>query len=156
MADKMMTVLVFDGQAEAALAFYTSLFTDASISFIKKYSAEGPGQEGAVMQAQFNLAGTNYLCMDLVQSGPLPYTRAISLSVQCTSHEELQHLFSQLSEGGHVWMAPASYGSSQEFSWVRDRFGISWQLHVPFLPEDPGDGNLCFANSREVRPEYRE
>ncbi len=150
-----MTLLIFNGQAESALHFYISIFAGANIVYLKKYTAAGPGPEGTIRQAQFSLGGTQYLCMDQQPGKPFHLTRAVSLYVRCGSLQELEEHFRQLSDRGHVWMAPASYAFSNHFCWVRDRFGVSWQLDVPFSEQEAGDHNLCYANSPEVRPDYR-
>jgi predicted 3-demethylubiquinone-9 3-methyltransferase (glyoxalase superfamily) len=156
MAEKVMTLLTINGQAEAALNCYTSLFADARIVFLKKYTASGPGKEGAVQQAQFTIGGSQYICMDLPPGEPLKFASAASLYVQCSSQQELEQLFTALSKAGHVWIAPAPYGSSHQFCWIRDRFGVSWQLDYPFSEAGAGEHNLCYANSPEVRKEYKE
>ncbi|GAB3492331.1 VOC family protein [Nocardiopsis coralliicola] len=122
--------LMFEGQAEAAMAFYTSLFDDAEIVDVTRYGPGGDGPEGTVAQATFRLAEQTFLCIDSPVSHGFGFTPAVSLFVQCTSPAEIDRLFAALSDGGEVLMPLDSYGFSARFGWVNDRFGVSWQLSL--------------------------
>jgi len=120
---------MFEGKAEEAMKYYVSLFDDASITSISRYTKEGPGKEGTVMQARMRLAGQDFMCID--SSGhAFTFTPAISLFVDCVSAEEQERLFSALSADGKVMMPMDNYGFSKRFAWVEDRFGVSWQLNL--------------------------
>jgi len=126
----MTTFLMFEGQAEAAINFYVSLFPDSRIVSIERYVAGEAGQPGSVKQAVFELNATRYMSIDSPAQHAFTFTPALSLFVDCDTRDQLDHLFEQLSAGGQVLMPPASYGFSQWFAWVQDRFGVSWQLNL--------------------------
>jgi predicted 3-demethylubiquinone-9 3-methyltransferase (glyoxalase superfamily) len=126
--DKITTFLMFEGQAEEAMTFYTSLFDDSEIVSITKYGPDGPGAEGTVQHAVFTLKGQRYMAIDSFGHN-FTFTPSISLFVQCDSEEELETLYEKLMEGGTAAMPLGNYGFSTKFGWVQDRFGVSWQLN---------------------------
>jgi predicted 3-demethylubiquinone-9 3-methyltransferase (glyoxalase superfamily) len=128
---KITTFLMFDGNAEEAMTFYTSLFGDAGISSITRYGADGPGPEGSVQHAAFSLAGQRFMCIDSPARHDFTFTPAISLFVQCENEAEIGRLYAALAEQGTELMPLGSYGFSTKFGWVNDRFGVSWQLNLP-------------------------
>ena len=129
-AQKITTFLMFEGKAEEAITFYTSLFDDAGIVSMVKYGPDGPGAEGTVQHAIFTLAGQQYMAIDSYVQHGFTFTPAISLWVECASEEEIDRLYGALVEGGEALMPIGSYGFSQRFGWVNDRFGVSWQLNL--------------------------
>lgn len=132
MKPKITTFLMFEGQAEEAMTFYTSLFDDSEIIRIKKYGPNGPGgaeAEGTVEHAAFTLKGQQYMAIDSYMEHAFSFTPSVSLFVECDSEEELETLFEKLSDGGEVLMPLDNYGFSTKFGWVNDRFGVSWQLN---------------------------
>ncbi|MEU6999748.1 VOC family protein [Nonomuraea sp. NPDC046570] len=131
MSQKITTFLMFEGTAEEAVTFYTSLFDDAEIRTITRYGAEGPGAEGSVQLALFTLAGQEYLAIDSSMPHDFTFTPAVSLYVQCDSEEEIERLYAALAEKGQPLMPLNSYGFSRRFGWTNDRFGVSWQLNLP-------------------------
>ncbi|MEU2391673.1 VOC family protein [Streptomyces sp. NPDC007369] len=128
---KITTFLMFEGRAEEAMAFYTSLFDDAEVIDITRYGAEGPGPEGSVQHATFALAGQRFMCIDSYVKHEFGFTPAVSLFVQCDSEDELDRLYAALAEQGAELMPVGDYGFSARFGWVNDRFGVSWQLNLP-------------------------
>jgi predicted 3-demethylubiquinone-9 3-methyltransferase (glyoxalase superfamily) len=128
---KITTFLMFEGSAEDAMAFYTSLFDDARIDSITRYGADGPGKEGTVQHATFSLAGQSFMCIDSPARHDFTFTPAISLFVQCDSEAEISRLYAALAEQGTELMPLGSYGFSARFGWVNDRYGVSWQLNLP-------------------------
>ncbi|HXD32690.1 MAG TPA: VOC family protein [Pyrinomonadaceae bacterium] len=129
MAHKVIPFLMFEGSAEEAMRFYVSLFHGSEIKQIEKYGAGEPGAEGSVKHAEFTLAGQDVICIDSPMHHDFTFTPSISLFVVCESEDELDKAFSQLSDGGAVLMPPDNYGFSKKFTWVSDRFGVSWQLN---------------------------
>ena len=128
---KITTFFMFFGQAEEAITFYTSLFDDSRVVSMTKYGTEGPGAEGTVQHAIFTLAGQQYMAIDSnADDHAFTFTPAISLWIDCSSEEEIDRLYGALSEGGKELMPIGSYGFSQKFGWVNDRFGVSWQLNL--------------------------
>jgi predicted 3-demethylubiquinone-9 3-methyltransferase (glyoxalase superfamily) len=128
---KIATFLMFEGQAEEAMNFYTSLFEDSEIISIKRYGPNEAGPEGSVLQASFSLNGQVYMCIDSHVKHAFTFTPAISLFVTCDSEKEIDRIFGQLSEQGQILMPLGAYPFSQKFGWTADRFGVSWQLSLP-------------------------
>jgi len=131
MDPKITTFLMFEGEAEEAMTFYTSLFDDSKIVSITKYGPDGPGgpeAEGTVQRALFTLEGEQYMAIDSF-GHEFTFTPSVSLFVQCDSEEELETLYEKLMEGGTAAMPLGDYGFSKKFGWVQDRFGVSWQLN---------------------------
>jgi predicted 3-demethylubiquinone-9 3-methyltransferase (glyoxalase superfamily) len=124
--------LMFEGQAEAAMTFYVGLFEDAAVTSIQRYGPDGPGVEGSVLLATFSLGGREFRCVDSAVHHAFTFTPSLSLFVDARDDIELERLYAALSEGGDVLMALADYGFSRRFGWVNDRFGVSWQINLPF------------------------
>jgi predicted 3-demethylubiquinone-9 3-methyltransferase (glyoxalase superfamily) len=122
--------LMFEGNAEQAMRFYVSLFNDAEVVRLEHYGPEEPGREGSIKQAEFTLAGRRYTCIDSHIKHPFTFTPSISLFVECESAEEFERLHQALAEGGETLMPPGDYGFSTRFTWLNDRFGVSWQLNL--------------------------
>ncbi|AQT75508.1 MULTISPECIES: VOC family protein [Streptomyces] len=131
---KITTFLMFEGRAEEALTFYTSLFDDSEVLDITRYGADGPGPEGTVLRATFSLAGQRFMCIDSYVQHEFGFTPAVSLFVECGSVAELDRLHAALADGGKELMPVGAYGFSARFGWVNDRFGVSWQLNLQELP----------------------
>jgi predicted 3-demethylubiquinone-9 3-methyltransferase (glyoxalase superfamily) len=127
---------MFDGKAEEAMTFYVSLFR-GEVTRVEKYGPGAPGREGSVKKADFTLAGHRLACIDSPIRHPFTFTPSMSLFVECADESELDRAFAALSEGGAVLMPPGDYGFSAKFTWVNDRFGVSWQLNLarPARPE---------------------
>jgi predicted 3-demethylubiquinone-9 3-methyltransferase (glyoxalase superfamily) len=132
---KIMPCLWFDGQAEEAVNFYVSIFKDATIKSITRYGAAGAEAagmpEGTVMTIAFQLRGQDFLALN---GGPaFTFSPAISFIVNCRTQVEVDDLWEKLSEGGET----------QQCGWLRDRYGVSWQIVPVELTEmiqdkDPG------------------
>ncbi|MCU7820392.1 VOC family protein [Kitasatospora sp. DSM 101779] len=113
---KITTFLWFDHQAEEAARFYTSLFPDSRIVGVQRYGEAGPGAAGSVMTVSFDLAGQRYVALN---GGPIfPFTEAISLQVNCEDQAEVDRLWDALTEGGQ----------ESDCGWLKDRYGLSWQI----------------------------
>ena len=130
MKNKITTFLMFKGQAEEAMNFYVSLFENSKIKKITRYKKDEAGKEGTVMHAVFALNGQDYMCIDSAVEHEFGFTPAISLYVNCESEKEINDLFAKLSAGARVKMKLDSYGFSQKFAWLEDKFGLSWQLNL--------------------------
>jgi len=118
------------GDAEAAMRFYVSLFVDGEILQLTHHAAGGPGQEGKVARAVFSVGGQAVICTDSPPVHAFDFRPSASLFVECGSEAELDRLAAALGEGGAVLMPPADYGFSRKFTWVNDRFGVSWQINL--------------------------
>jgi predicted 3-demethylubiquinone-9 3-methyltransferase (glyoxalase superfamily) len=127
---KITTFLMFDGTAEEAMSFYTSLFAGSSILSITRYGPGEAGPEGSVLHATFSLGGQEFMCIDSSAEHAFTFTPAVSLYVNCETEREIDALFEKLSQGGEVLMPLAPYPFSERFGWVADRYGVSWQLNL--------------------------
>jgi predicted 3-demethylubiquinone-9 3-methyltransferase (glyoxalase superfamily) len=127
---KITTFLMFEGRAEEAMNFYTSLFKQSEISHITRYGPNEGGAEGSVMQAVFSLNGQAFMCIDSPAKHEFTFTPAMSLYVTCETEAEIDTLFEKLSAGGAVLMPLTSYPFSERFAWISDKFGVSWQLNL--------------------------
>ncbi|MEU3259753.1 VOC family protein [Streptomyces albidoflavus] len=114
---KITTNLWFDGQAEEAAAFYTSLFEDARILGVERFTEAGPGQPGSVVTVTFQLGGQEFVA---INGGPeFTFTEAISLSVDCETQEEVDRYWEALTADG---------GEEVQCGWLKDKYGLSWQI----------------------------
>lgn len=130
MARSIATFLMFDGTAERAMAFYTSLFKDFAVTQIERYGPGEQGAEGSIKRAAFDLGGEQFLCSDTAVKHDFTFTPAMSLFIDCESEDELDRLVANLSENGKILMPPNDYGFGKKFAWVNDRFGVSWQINL--------------------------
>ncbi|MEO7101312.1 MAG: VOC family protein [Luteolibacter sp.] len=130
---KITPCLWFDGQAEEAAEFYTSIFPNSKITDVSRYGEAGKeihGREpGSVMVVAFELDGQKFTGLN---GGPLfKFTEAISFQVDCESQDEVDHFWNNLSKGGPP--------EAQQCGWLKDKFGVSWQIVPSILPELLGD-----------------
>ena len=128
---KITPFLWFDGQAEEAARFYVSLFPDSRIERVTRSPADTPsGPAGMVITVEFTLAGTRFVALN---GGPMyRFTEAVSFQIACADQAEVDRLWSALSEGG----------TESQCGWLKDRWGLSWQivptrLHQLLADPDP-------------------
>jgi len=120
---KITPFLWFDHQAEEAANFYTSVFKNSKILNISRYGEGGPGPEGTVMTVTFQLNGQEFTALN---GGPIfKFTEAISFFVHCETQEEVDELWEKLSEGGE----------EGQCGWLKDKYGVSWQIIPTALME---------------------
>lgn len=131
MQTQITPFLMFQGNAEEAMTFYVSLLPESEITDVVRYGPGQPGKEGSVMKARFSLAGQAVMCIDSPVKHAFTFTPAFSFFVDCQSEEQLGQLAAALGEGGGVLMPLGNYGFSRQFTWLNDRFGVSWQLNLP-------------------------
>ena len=128
---KIFTFFTFQKEdAEEAMNFYIELFDNSKIIELERWGKEGPGKEGTIMHATFSLNGVLYMCSDSPPIHNWDFSPAVSNFVECEDENEIEKLFTKLSENGEVKMPLNNYGFSQRFGWVEDKFGISWQLNL--------------------------
>ncbi|WP_433772145.1 VOC family protein [Bacillus wiedmannii] len=125
---KIHTFLMFEGKAEEAMNFYTSLFDRSEIVSISRYDENGPGKEGTVIHATFTLNGQEFMCIDSFVKHDFTFTPAMSLYVTCETEEEIETVFNKLAQDGAILMPLGSYPFSKKFGWLNDKYGVSWQL----------------------------
>lgn len=122
---------MFQGDAEAAIALYTTQFADARVEHLLRHGPETPAVEGRIASATLTLAGQTVMINDSVVRHAFTFTPSFSFFVTCESEDEFDRLAAGLGEGGQVYMEPADYGFSRRFTWISDRFNVSWQLNLP-------------------------
>lgn len=124
---KITPFLWFDNKAEEAMNFYISIFKNSKILSVSRYGEESPGLEGALMTGTFQLEGQEFMALN---GGPyFTFTEAISLFVDCETQEEVDDLWEKLSEGGE----------KGQCGWLKDRYGLSWQIIPSALGEMMSD-----------------
>lgn len=120
---KISPFLWFDNNAEEAIDYYTSIFKNSKRFDVSRYGEGGPGPAGSVMVAAFELEGQRFTALN---GGPLfKFNEAVSFVVNCDSQDEIDEYWEKLSAGGE----PGQCG------WLKDRFGLSWQIVPTILPE---------------------
>ena len=120
---KITLFLWFDGKAEEAANFYSSVFSGSKIVNIMRYGEAGPGPKGSVMSVTFQLHGQDFIALN---GGPMfTFSAAISFFVDCATQEEVDELWEKLSAGGE----------KQRCGWLKDKYGVSWQIITTALGE---------------------
>ena len=120
---KITPFLWFDNNAEEAIHFYTSIFKNSKIGTVSRYGDGGPGPKGTIMSATFELEGLEFMALN---GGPqFRFTEAVSFFVRCETQAEIDELWEKLSAGGQ----------KSRCGWLKDKFGLSWQIVPPVLGE---------------------
>jgi predicted 3-demethylubiquinone-9 3-methyltransferase (glyoxalase superfamily) len=131
---KITPFLWFDGNAEEAMNFYVSIFKNSRIGSVSRYGDSGPGPKGTVMSAIFQLDGQQFMALN---GGPhFKFSPAISFFVNCETQEEVDELWEKLSEGGE----------RERCGWLKDKYGVSWQIIPSALGKMLQDKNAAKAN----------
>jgi predicted 3-demethylubiquinone-9 3-methyltransferase (glyoxalase superfamily) len=120
---KITPFLWFDRQAEEAAAFYVSIFPNSKVVKVARYGESSPGPAGSVMTVEFQLQGQSFVALN---GGPhFKFTEAISVVVYCETQEEVDAYWEKLSAGG----------AEVQCGWLKDKFGLSWQIVPTVLPK---------------------
>ena len=120
---KITPFLWFDTQAEEAAHFYVSIFNNSKIVNVSRYGEAGPGPKGSAMTVTFELDGQRFIALN---GGPhFKFTEAVSFSVDCKTQEEVDKYWQKLSEGGQ----------EVQCGWLKDKYGLSWQINPTILGE---------------------
>jgi len=120
---KISPFLWFDSNAEEAANFYVSIFKDSKILKIARYGEAGPGPAGSVMVVNFQIEGQDFIALN---GGPLfKFTEAISFVINCQTQEEVDHYWNKLTAGGQ----------ESQCGWLKDKYGLSWQVTPTILGE---------------------
>ncbi len=143
---KITPFLWYDDQAEAAANYYVSVFKNSKVLNLTRYSeaaAQASGrQKGSVMTVEFELDGQKFVALN---GGPhFKLTEAVSFVVNCDTQEELDHFWEKLSAGG----------TEVQCGWLKDKFGLSWQVVPTILPElmkDPAKGPRAMAALMQMK-----
>ena len=126
---RISACLWFDGQAEDAAKFYTSIFKHSKIGTVTRYGEVGPGPKGTVMTVTFELDGQEFMALN---GGPeFTFNEAVSFIVHCDTQEEIDEFWEKLSVGGRT----------VQCGWLKDQFGVSWQIVPAVLGELMRDGD---------------
>lgn len=132
---KIVPCLWFDNEAEEAMNFYTSVFKNSKKGKIEYYGEVGRRPAGTVLTASFELNGMEFLALN---GGPhFKFTEAVSFQIPCDSQEEVDYYWDKLIEGG---------GQPSQCGWLKDKFGLSWQVFPTILPKLLGDPDKAKAN----------
>jgi predicted 3-demethylubiquinone-9 3-methyltransferase (glyoxalase superfamily) len=131
---KITPFLWYDGRAEEAAEFYTSIFDNSKIRKKAYYTEAGPGPQGSVCTVEFELDGQKFVALN---GGPnFKFTEAISLMVECKDQKEIDYYWERLAEGGeHI-----------ECGWLKDKFGLAWQVTPRALNEMITDKDSARVN----------
>jgi len=120
---KISPFLWYNDNAEEAVNFYTSIFRNSKILAVARYGEAGPGPKGSVMTINFQIEGHEFIALN---GGPhFKFNEAISFSVDCENQEEVDELWEKLSQGGQ----------KSQCGWLKDKYGLSWQINPRILGE---------------------
>jgi predicted 3-demethylubiquinone-9 3-methyltransferase (glyoxalase superfamily) len=123
MSNKITPFLWFNDKAEEAMNFYVSTFRNSKVLSVVRYGDTGPGPKGTVMTASFELNGQPFIALN---GGPtFHFTEAVSFVVNCEDQQEVDHFWATLSEGGRT----------DRCGWLKDKYGLSWQIVPTILPK---------------------
>lgn len=121
---KITPFLWFDGRAEEAMKFYTSVFKDSKILDVAYYPEGGPAPAGSVMTATFEINGQQFIALN---AGPMfKFNEAVSFYIECETQEEIDYYWEKLTADG---------GQPSQCGWLKDKFGLSWQVASPAMLE---------------------
>ena len=133
---KITPFLWFDGKAEEAAKFYVSIFKNSKMGKVVRYGDAGPGPKGSVMVASFEVEGQEFTALN---AGPqFKFTEAVSFVVHCKSQEEVDYYWDKLLAGG---------GQESMCGWLKDKFGLSWQITPDVLLELISDPDPAISQS---------
>jgi len=131
---KITPFLWFDNQAEEAAKFYTSIFPNSKLGKMTRYGEAGPGPAGSVLTALFEIEGTEFTALN---GGPMyKFSEAVSFVVNCETQVEVDHYWEKLTAGG----------KEVQCGWLKDKFGLSWQIVPTVLPKLLSDPDAARAN----------
>lgn len=120
---KITPFLWFDDKAEEAMNFYASIFKNSKVGSVTRYGEAGPGPKGSVMSATFELDGQQFFALN---GGPyFTFSPAVSFFINCETQQEIDELWEKLSAGGE----------KQRCGWLKDKYGLSWQVVPTVLTE---------------------
>jgi predicted 3-demethylubiquinone-9 3-methyltransferase (glyoxalase superfamily) len=131
---KISPCLWFDGEAEQAATFYVSLLPNSRIELVQRNTVDSPaGKAGTVLVVEFTLAGQRFMALN--GGTRFEYTHAISFKIDCADQAEVDRLWDALSDGGAI----------ERCGWLKDRFGVSWQIVPSVLPQLLGGSDAAGA-----------
>src|SRR2546421_7717519 len=121
---KITPFLWYDDKAEEAANFYVSIFKNSKVLSLTRYGEAGPGPKGSVLTAAFELDGQKFVALN---GGPhFKFTEAVSFVVNCETQEEVDYFWEKLTADG---------GAESQCGWLKDKYGLSWQIVPTILPE---------------------
>ena len=119
---KITPFLWFEGNAEEAMKFYTSVFKNSRVGNVNRYDGGESGPQGGFITGSFTLEGQEFMAISINAAAPFRFTEAISLFVNCETQEEVDYFWDKLAAGG----------STSQCGWLKDKYGLSWQI-VPSI-----------------------
>jgi predicted 3-demethylubiquinone-9 3-methyltransferase (glyoxalase superfamily) len=138
-SQKITPFLWFDKEAEEAMNFYTSVFKNSKVLSVTRYGEAGPGPKGSVMTAAFELEGVEFVALN---AGPhFKFTEAISFVINCETQDEIDYFWEKLIAGG---------GEHSMCGWLKDKFGLSWQV-TPVIMEELYTSNDAAKSNRVMQ-----
>lgn len=144
---KSTPCLMFYGDAEAAMNLYTAIIPDTYIKSIERYGDFIPGMGGKTMLATLSVRGCDYIFIDSPEAHEYPQSPASSIHLQC-GLDEIEEIYEKIAEGGEILMVLDDYGFCDRYAWVKDRYGLSWQLVAE-------DNRSRFDESRYMQEMYK-
>jgi predicted 3-demethylubiquinone-9 3-methyltransferase (glyoxalase superfamily) len=133
MTDKIIPCLWFNDTAEEAIDFYVDVFPDSRITKVHSYGEAGPGKPGSVMMIWFELGGRSFSALN--GGVDFPFSEAVSLVYPCAGQAEIDRVWDRLADGG----------TPQQCGWIKDRYGLPWQI-VPSTLDELISGDPAAAN----------
>ena len=126
---KATPFLMFQGEAKSALALYGEAFPDFELLLLKEHPEDG-AQAGQILSCHVRVGGLEIMLFDSPPVHDFTFTPSTSFMIDCDDEAQLRSLAAKLGEGGAVMMGIDNYGFSTLFTWLADRFGVSWQLNL--------------------------
>ena len=125
------TYLLFQGEAEEAFHYYQRVFPEAEALAINRYPADAGEMAGKLLPTRLTIAGYTLMLADSPNPNEFSFTPSTSIYINFEDEDELMDVHDHLVAGGDVFMPLDDYGFSQQFAWIQDKFGVSWQLNLP-------------------------
>lgn len=130
MSQKIRICLMFNGKAEEAMRFYTSVFKEAEINDIVYFDDTTDLDERNVMHGILTIKGQEIMFMDNIEKDNFEFSPSLSIFVNCENEEEIDQLFINLSKEGEILIPLETYDYSRKHGWVQDKFKVVWQLNL--------------------------
>jgi predicted 3-demethylubiquinone-9 3-methyltransferase (glyoxalase superfamily) len=130
MPKNMKPFVMFEGRAEEAITFYVASIPTCQIVNIERYDGSGPEPAGSVKSAVISICGQQVRFFDSYVQHAFTFTPSISFFIDAIDEAELDLIASKLGDGGEFLMPPNNYGFSKKFAWLKDKFGVSWQVNA--------------------------
>jgi len=121
---------MFDGKAEEAITFYTSIVNNSEILELIHYGPDNPGKEHRIKLLKFRISSQEYIAVDADITNQFTFTPSMAVIIESDIADEIDHLYFHLAKDGQILMPMDNYGFSEKFTWFTDRYGVSWHLKL--------------------------